>query len=79
MEIRIDGCVEVQDGVTCEEFTDKFIEFLEFNGWYFGGGIEEYDECLENLRENGKRLKEMFDIKQKDINNVIAQSRKFWG
>ncbi len=44
MEIEIIGCVEVQDNITVDEFSEKFIDFLESNGWYFGGSIEEYKE-----------------------------------
>ena len=43
-EIKIDGCCSVQDDVTVDQFWDKFIEFIESNGWYFGGGINEYNE-----------------------------------
>lgn len=43
-EIKIEGCIDVPKGLSVEEFTDKFISFLERNGWYFGGGIEEYKE-----------------------------------
>lgn len=44
MEIEIIGCVEVQDNITVDEFSKKFIDFLESNGWYFGGSIDEYNE-----------------------------------
>ena len=44
MEIEIKGCVEVQDKITVDEFSEKFIDFLESNGWYFGGSIDKYNE-----------------------------------
>ena len=44
MEIKIIGCVEVQDNVDLNSFSEKFIEFLESNGWYFGGSIDKYNE-----------------------------------
>lgn len=47
MEIEIAGCVEVSSNVTVDEFLDKFIDFLESNGWYFGGAINEYSEDEE--------------------------------
>lgn len=47
MEIEIKGCVEVPGDVTVDEFTDNFIDFLESNGWYFGGGINVYNEGEE--------------------------------
>ena len=39
--IEIQGCVTVTGEVTEDEFMDKFIEFIESNGWYFGGGVKE--------------------------------------
>jgi len=43
--IRIDGVV---DGPKDDdEFLDKFIEFVEANGWTFGGGVKELDEDEE--------------------------------
>ena len=43
-EIKIHGCCEVPKNIPFEEFYDKFIEFVESNGWYFGGGINEFKE-----------------------------------
>lgn len=44
-EIQIEGCVDVIDNpITVDEFHDKFIEWIESNGWYFGGGIKAYSE-----------------------------------
>ncbi len=40
-EFEIQGCVSVPSNVSEEEFCDKFIGFIEANGWYFGGGISE--------------------------------------
>lgn len=44
-EIEINGCVSVPEGCSEDEFSDKFIEFIERNYWTFGGGIKaaEYD------------------------------------
>ena len=41
---EISGCIEVPEDVTDEVFFNKFIEFIESNGWTFGGGIEETAE-----------------------------------
>lgn len=38
--IKIDGCIEVPPELTEDEFLDKFIKFIEDNGWYFGGGTQ---------------------------------------
>jgi len=45
IEIQINGCVEVD--VYEEEFCGEFISWLESKGWYFGGGINEYNEYKE--------------------------------
>ena len=44
IEIGIDGVVETP--LSRDEFYNKFIDFLEENGSYFGGGINrvEYNE-----------------------------------
>lgn len=42
--IEIHGCVEVPMTVSEDDFLNKFIEFIEANHWYFGGGINEMEE-----------------------------------
>ena len=39
-EIVLNGCVEIPDDMSEEAFCD----FVESHGWYYGGGIYEYDE-----------------------------------
>ncbi len=42
-EILIEGCVDVRENpISADEFTDKFIHWIESNGWYFGGGINPF-------------------------------------
>ena len=41
-EIEINGCVTVQNDLTHDEFLEKFINFIEINGWYFGGGTRAF-------------------------------------
>ena len=38
-EIEIQGCIETPPEVSQDEMCDKLIEFIEANGWYFGGGF----------------------------------------
>ena len=38
-EIEIQGCVTVPEEVSMDDFVDKFIAFIEKNGWSFGGGF----------------------------------------
>lgn len=40
--IELNGCIEVPAAVSLDEVRDKFIEFVESNHWYYGGGINEY-------------------------------------
>lgn len=40
-EFEINGCIEVPSEVTEDDFLKKFIDFVESNNWYFGGGIKE--------------------------------------
>ena len=39
-EIEINGCVSVPESCSEDEFSDKFIDFVEKNCWSFGGGIK---------------------------------------
>lgn len=41
-EIEINGCISIQNDLTHDEFLEKFINFIETNGWYFGGGTRVY-------------------------------------
>lgn len=40
-EFELNGCIEVPMELSEKEFCDKFIDFVEANNWYFGGGIRE--------------------------------------
>jgi hypothetical protein len=42
-EIEINGCVSLPSNVSHNEFLDKFIEWVDSNGWTFGGGTKELD------------------------------------
>jgi uncharacterized protein YggL (DUF469 family) len=39
--IQVNGVVEIKDTESHDEFLDKFIEFVESNGWSFGGGTQD--------------------------------------
>ena len=50
--IEISGAIFATEGdVDHDEFLDKFIEFLEANGWEFGGGSKQVDEEGNDIRE----------------------------
>jgi len=47
-EISIRGVVDAnKNPISIDDFIDKFIEWIEYNHWYFGGGIQEYKEDEE--------------------------------
>ena len=41
-EIEISGCVEIPVQMTMDEFSSIFLEFIEREGWSFGGGFNEF-------------------------------------
>lgn len=51
--IEIDGCVEVPDEVTVDDFLDLFIEFVESHDWYFGGGVRELPDIADSDGSDG--------------------------
>ena len=59
-EIEICGWVEVPVDVSEDEFYDKFIEFIEKNGWYFGGGFKTIidDYYINSDGTRGKHISE---------------------
>lgn len=40
-EIEIQGCVEIPEEMTVDEFINEFIDFIESKNCYFGGGFNE--------------------------------------
>lgn len=43
-EIKINGCVTLPKIVSEDQFYEKFIDFIETNHWYFGGGMKIVEE-----------------------------------
>jgi uncharacterized protein YggL (DUF469 family) len=51
--IHIEGCIYAVDehvDIDHDEFLDKFIDFVEANGWMFGGGTYQVDEDGEAVK-----------------------------
>ena len=40
-EIEIGGCITVPKDISADAVIDAFIDWVESNGWYFGGGFRE--------------------------------------
>ncbi len=59
-EIEIVGCITVPDDISQDEVYDKFIDFIEANGWYFGGGFRTIVDGYY-INDDGTRGKHVFD------------------
>lgn len=46
-EVVINGCVSLPEYVSVDAFVDSFINWIEYNGWSFGGGIYDYEDEAE--------------------------------
>ncbi len=54
--VEIGGCIEIPFNVETDFVIDKFIEFVENNGWTFGGGFQTIiDDWYVN--DKGERVK----------------------
>ncbi|BDH62493.1 hypothetical protein MTP04_26230 [Lysinibacillus sp. PLM2] len=52
--IEIDGCVFADNGdIDLDNFIEKFIEFIEDNGWHFGGGTNQIDSDGNMVKTEG--------------------------
>ena len=59
-EFYFDGCVNVSEEMSHDQFMDEFLELIESKGWLYGGGISPitYDEdgkILVNGRPGGEK------------------------
>ena len=54
--VEVNGCIEIPVDVDTDFVIDRFIEFVENNGWTFGGGFQTIidDWYVDN---NGKKVK----------------------
>nr|WP_300005847.1 hypothetical protein [Tissierella sp.] len=60
-EFEIQGCVSgMPDNMSCDEFIDIFIEFIESNNLLFGGGINEIIDGYY-VAEDGTKGKHVLD------------------
>lgn len=66
-EFEIRGCVSsVPDDMSCDEFIDIFIDFVESNGWLFGGGI---NEIIDGYYINPDGTKGKYVLADVDLNH----------
>ena len=68
-EFEINGCIEVPRELSEGEFWDKFIDFIEANNWYFGGGINEIIDGFY-IKEDGRSGDHVLD---QDLKELIYQ------
>ena len=68
-EFEINGSVSVPEDLSNDEFWHKFIDFIEANNWYFGGGINEIIDGFY-INEDGTNADHLLD---KDLKELIYQ------
>ena len=58
--VEVNGCIEIPADIEADFVIDKFIEFVESNGWTFGGGFQTIidDWYVNNEGEKVKRIDE---------------------
>lgn len=49
---KINGIIETPNEIDVDVFCDKFIDFVESNGWIYGGGFCEVDENGDDVALN---------------------------
>lgn len=53
--IKMDGLLETGDNlISTLDFSEKFIDWVESNSWYFSGGFSPYTE--EDLERDEKKI-----------------------
>ena len=53
-EIELNGVLTVPDTETEDSIMDEFLDWVESNGWTFGGVVKELDNIDESDNENGQ-------------------------
>lgn len=71
-EFEIQGCVEVPIELSEAEFIDKFIDFVESNNWWFGGGIREIIDGFY-MNDDGTKGEHVLDS---DLKELMFQNNK---
>lgn len=72
-EFEINGCIEVPMALSEDEFWNKFIDFIEDNNWYFGGGIKEIIDGFY-INEDGTKGEHCLD---EDLRILILRNKKY--
>ncbi len=58
--VEIGGCIEIPPDTETNDVIDKFLEFVESNGWTFGGGFQTIiDDWYVN--DKGEKVKHVLD------------------
>jgi len=47
VHVELSGVIELNSALSTDEFFDKFIDFIEYNGCFYAGSIKPF-----NLNEN---------------------------
>ena len=68
-EIVIDGCIDISENpMSAQEFTDKFLGWLEENKWYFGGTTGLYVDDDITIEEMDFSVRVYNALKRSGIN-----------
>lgn len=59
-EIEIRGCIEIPPEGSQDEVCDRFIEWVEANGWSFGGGFRTIVDGYY-VDDDGTEIKHVLD------------------
>lgn len=69
--ISIDGCVEIQPFMTQDDFLNRFIRFVESQGWFFGGGTEDITNKEQSTIQDNSDLAELISQLPEPEKNAI--------
>lgn len=74
--LMINGSIERKDGkeVDINDFVDKFVNFIEQEGYFYGGGIK-YDKELEEKKLSEYTKSEMLDLESR-VESLIEDLNK---
>lgn len=57
-EFEINGCIVSKENISHDEIHDKFIDFIESQGWYFGGATYDLAETMQLNNVGAQNLRE---------------------
>ena len=68
-EIEIHGCIEIPPEISQNEVCDQFLNFVEANGWSFGGGVRTIADGFY-LNDDGTKEKHVLKTNSGEITKM---------